>query len=408
MAVPEDATNTGQKTSLLRYVDLQRVAPLQQSFSDSAGLATAIIDPRGTILSQANWQTVCVEFHRRHPETLARCIKSDTEFHERFRNGDQVAIYSCLNGLTDAAAPIIVDGCHLANAFVGQFFLSAPDLDYFALQAQRWGFDHEAYLAAVSQVPILSETRVHAAVDFLASSTKLLIHLGREALQKDKAERRLRRTLERLNRTVDAAVGALAHTVEMRDPYTAGHQERVARLAVTIAEHMRLSSRTRNALAIAARVHDLGKISIPAEILAKPGALSELEWQLLRQHPEVAYAILSRMNFPGSVARIIRDHHERLDGSGYPLGLKDGEICLEARILAVADVVEAMSSHRPYRPALGIDAALAEITCGSGTRYDPDVVDACLHLFREQSFTLGDDASLYGRSGVVAVAAMGR
>jgi HD-GYP domain-containing protein (c-di-GMP phosphodiesterase class II) len=397
-----------QDVLLARFVDLEQVASLLQSFSDSAGIASAIIDPQGTVLTQANWQPVCMEFHRRHPETLARCVESDTVVAAHARDGKQAAIHQCLNGLTDAAAPIVVDGCHLATAFVGQFFLSEPDLECFTRQATRWGFDRDAYLAAVAQVPVLTEARVRAALDFLASSTQMLVRLGRDGLEKDRAEQRLRRTLARQSRSVDAAVGALALTVEMRDPYTAGHQERVSRLAVAIGKQMRLPSKRMTSLRIAALVHDLGKISIPAEILSKPGALSDGEWQLLRQHPDTAYAILHEMKFPGPVARIIRDHHERLDGSGYPRGLKNDEIRIESRILAVADVVEAMSSHRPYRPALGIDAALAEIGGQRGVKYDPSVVDACVRLFRVQGFTFDGDPDSAAGSRIAIVRAAGR
>jgi PAS domain S-box-containing protein len=202
-----------------------------------------------------------------------------------------------------------------------------------------------------------------------------------------RAERRSRRTLERLRLSVDAAVRALSRVVEMRDPYTAGHQERVTRLALAIGADMGLVPRKMTSLRIAAAIHDLGKIAVPGEILTKPGSLEEAEWLLLRQHPDTAFGILSEMHFPGPVAHIIRDHHERLDGSGYPRGLEASQIKLESRILAVADVVEAMSAHRPYRPALGIDAAIAETEAGRGTRYDVGAVDTCVRLLRHEGFS---------------------
>ncbi len=377
---------SGGSGLLGRYIDLGRVGPLLQSFSDSAGVASAVIDLDGHVLTAARWQPLCVEFHRRHPETLRRCIESDTSLAARMRVGDRAAVYTCLNGLTDAAAPIIVDGRHLANAFVGQFLTAPPDVDFFARQAERFGFDRESYLRALAQVPVLSKEKACAALEFIASSAGMLTDMGREGLMKEQAEQRLRRTLERLRKSVDAAVGALTHTVEMRDPYTAGHQERVSELSVAIGRKLALRSRSITSLRIAGLIHDLGKIAVPAEILSKPGALTEHEWRLLREHPETAFRILREMRFPGPVARIVRDHHERLDGSGYPRGITGEAVHVESRIIAVADVVEAMSSHRPYRPALGIGAALAEIQAGRDTTLDSQAVDACVDLFRRDGF----------------------
>jgi putative nucleotidyltransferase with HDIG domain len=201
-----------------------------------------------------------------------------------------------------------------------------------------------------------------------------------------RAERHLRRTLEQLRRSVDATVGTLMCTIELRDPYTAGHQERVSRLAQAIGERLGLGKRRLTALRVAASIHDLGKMSVPAEILSKPGVLNEAEMLLIRQHPSVAFEILREVRFQGPVAEIVRAHHERLDGSGYPRGLTGDEIRLESRILAVADVVEAMSAHRPYRPALGIDAALTEVSSQRGVLYDAGAADACVGLFRDGGF----------------------
>ena len=175
--------------------------------------------------------------------------------------------------------------------------------------------------------------------------------------------------------------------MESRDPYTAGHQERVAELAVAIAKEMGLPERRIMGLRMAGFLHDLGKIAIPVEILKKPIPLNKLEFDLIKTHPEVAYEVLKEIDFPWPIAEIVYQHHERIDGSGYPRGLKDDEILLEARILAVADVVEAMSSHRPYRPAYTIEEALEEIVRNKGKLYDPEVVDACVKLFKEKKFS---------------------
>lgn len=199
----------------------------------------------------------------------------------------------------------------------------------------------------------------------------------------------LQRTVERLRQTVDATVQALVTASEKRDPYTAGHQQRVALLAEAVARSMGLEEDRVEGIRVSALVHDLGKIQIPAEILVKPARLTDMEFGLVQTHSQAGYDILHPVPFPWPVAQFVRQHHERLDGSGYPLGLAGDEILLEARIIAVADVVEAMSSHRPYRPALGMERALGEIRAGRGVRYDPAVVDACLELFEERGFVLG-------------------
>lgn len=192
---------------------------------------------------------------------------------------------------------------------------------------------------------------------------------------------------EILRKSLMDSIKAIAATVEMRDPYTAGHQERVAELAVAVAKEVGLSKEKVQGIYVAGIVHDLGKIGTPVEILNRPGKLSAVEFALIKQHAEAGYEILRNVEFPWPIADIVRQHHERLDGSGYPHGLKDGAILPEARILAVADVVEAMASHRPYRPGLGIERALQEIERGRGTLYDAPVVDACVKLFREGRFS---------------------
>ncbi len=196
---------------------------------------------------------------------------------------------------------------------------------------------------------------------------------------------------EALNRrwrtSLEATIGAIANTVEMRDPYTAGHQQRVARLAVAMARDLALPEAQIQGLYLAGVIHDVGKIDIPSEILNKPGKLSKLEFQLIQQHAQSGYDIVKGVDFPWPIAEMVRQHHERLDGSGYPQGLAGDAILPEARILAVADVVEAMMSHRPYRAALGIEAALAEIEQGKGRLYDPAAVEACTALFRQDRFS---------------------
>jgi PAS domain S-box-containing protein/putative nucleotidyltransferase with HDIG domain len=200
------------------------------------------------------------------------------------------------------------------------------------------------------------------------------------------AEENLRESFERLRRSLESTVGALASTVEMRDPYTAGHQQRVADLACRIAEEMGLSDEQIHGIRFAGLIHDIGKINVPAEILNKPGELNEIEYSFFKQHPQIGYDVLKTIEFPWPVAQIVLQHHERMDGSGYPQGLSGADIIMEARILAVADIVEAIASHRPYRPARGTGDALEEILHNKGILYDAEVVDACLRVFYERGF----------------------
>lgn len=201
--------------------------------------------------------------------------------------------------------------------------------------------------------------------------------------EKMKLERDLKESLEKTNRILDETVQSLSTAGEKRDPYTAGHQQRVGKLACALAEELGENvAEHRKGIRTAAILHDIGKLYVPAEILTRPGHLSGIEFELVRTHAEVGYQILKDIEFQSPVPTIVRQHHERLDGSGYPAGLKGVEILFEARILGVADVVEAMSSHRPYRLGKGMESALDEIRRGRGTAYDPSVVDACETLFR--------------------------
>lgn len=206
--------------------------------------------------------------------------------------------------------------------------------------------------------------------------------------ERDQGLEKIQQHLKQLQDSLENTVRALAAIGEMRDPYTAGHQVRVADLAAAIASKMGLSEDRVHAVHLAGFLHDIGKIKVPAEILSKPGKISNAEYTLIKDHPEAGYEILKDIDFPWAIAQMVLQHHERLDGSGYPNGLKGDEILLEARIICVADVAEAMTSHRPYRVGLGIDFALAEITKQRGIHYDPAVVDACVALFREQTYSL--------------------
>jgi PAS domain S-box-containing protein/putative nucleotidyltransferase with HDIG domain len=204
--------------------------------------------------------------------------------------------------------------------------------------------------------------------------------------ERKKAEEKLDDSFKRLRAALGATIQAVAVTVETRDPYTAGHQKKVADLSRAIAAEMGLDSNQTDGIRMAGIIHDLGKMGIPAEILSKPTRLTEIEYRLIKTHPMAGYDILKDVEFPWPIADIVLQHHERYNGSGYPAGLKGDEILLEARIIAVADVVEAIASYRPYRPAQGIETALEEIVKNKGILYDPAVVDACMLLFREKGY----------------------
>ena len=217
-----------------------------------------------------------------------------------------------------------------------------------------------------------------------------VIGLAQDISEKKRAEEEIRRYVAQLETAFMSTVKVATTISEFRDPYTVGHERRVAEIAVVIGAQLGFDARRQEGLRVAGHLHDIGKITIPSEILSKPGRLSAIELQLIKGHSQASYDVLKEVEFPWPVARVALEHHERMDGSGYPQGLKGEAILLESRIMAVADVIEAMASHRPYRPGLGVEAALAEIERGRGSAYDPQVADACLRLFREKRFQLPD------------------
>ncbi len=210
--------------------------------------------------------------------------------------------------------------------------------------------------------------------------------IHRDVTQRRAADQQVHETIKKLESTVESVIQAISLTVEMRDHYTAGHQKRVNQLACAIAREMHLPIERIQIIRVAGLLHDFGKIFVPTEILIKPGKLNDLEFSLIKSHPQSGYNVLKSIQFPWPIADIIVQHHERMDGSGYPSHLRGEEIGTEARILAVADVVEAMTFHRSYRPALGLDTALREINNNKSTLYDPKVAEACLDTFLDRSF----------------------
>ncbi|MFW6124238.1 MAG: HD domain-containing phosphohydrolase [Acidobacteriota bacterium] len=282
--------------------------------------------------------------------------------------------------------------------FVVKDILSNPNNMFWRGEALKQGF------SSVVSLPLISNGHPFGALSIYSSETHIFnneevdllkrladnLVFGVVAIHTHKklnwAEGEAKRSLNKLRKAFSAIIQVLEKTVEIRDPYTAGHQRRVADLAQNIAREMDLSSDRIDGIKITGIIHDIGKIHVPAEILSKPRALTSIEFNLIKTHPQVGADILKAIEFPWPVDKIVLQHHERMDGSGYPNGLSKRDILLEARILGVADVVEAMASHRPYRPALGIDKALKEISDNRGILYDKDVVDICLKLFREKKY----------------------
>jgi putative two-component system response regulator len=239
-----------------------------------------------------------------------------------------------------------------------------------------------------SKVEVLQENK--QLIELIKSKDDELLKLRKALHQntKDKTEdllsqtAKIKESYKKSQMILDGIVKTLSKIVETRDPYTSGHEDQVATISCKIAQEMKLTEEQIAAIHVAATLHDIGKISVPSEILTKPGRLSDLEREIIKTHCKVANDILSNIEFPYPVAEIIFQHHERMDGSGYPRGLKGDQIAMEARIIGTADVIDAMASYRPYRPALGVDAAIAEIVTYRGITYDPAVVDACLKVFK--------------------------
>jgi PAS domain S-box-containing protein/putative nucleotidyltransferase with HDIG domain len=294
-----------------------------------------------------------------------------------------------VKGVQPSISPMVASA--IARAMRGQSAACVP------LQAAE---KTVGVLTVISHRPVFSDDEVSMLLGLAnqaglaIENAKLYEDAQRELAERKMAQEELSASVETLERTLKGAVSALAATTKYRDPYTAGHQELVTDLACAIAKEMGLPEARIDGLRVAGQLHDLGKIALPAEVLTKPSKLTETETLLIRTHVQAGYEILTTIDFPWPVAEIVLQHHERMDGSGYPQGLAGDDILLEARILAVADVVEAMARHRPYRPALGIDKALEEISLNKGVLFDPTAVDACLKLITEGLFDLGQPPAL--------------
>ena len=271
---------------------------------------------------------------------------------------------------------------------LGAWALATPEAAVYQddIRRELWAngeliFESEHRRKDGSIIPVEIFARV-----LIVEGQEMILSIARDITERHRAEEALKESLARTTEVQDGTIEALAALSEARDPYTAGHQRRVTRLACAVARELGLPADRVAGLRVIGLLHDMGKISVPAEILSKPGKLSDTEFAIIKSHAQAGYEIVKEIRFPWPVAEVILQHHERLDGSGYPQGLQGDEIVLDAKILAVADVVEAMASHRPYRPAWGIELALEEIAQKKGVLYDPEVVDACLKLFAEKGF----------------------
>jgi PAS domain S-box-containing protein len=285
---------------------------------------------------------------------------------------------------------------------INQNFLTNPNLAPWREAALQRGYQSSIALPLIDTTGVFGALMIYAVepdafstrevelLEGLAKNLAFGVNALRTRAERDRITEENQRRMVAQQQSLKDFVRVIASTVEMRDPYTAGHQQRVSQLAAAIAREMGLSEHTAIGIELASLVHDVGQINIPAEIMCRPGKLREYEYPLIQKHPQTGYEALKDIQFPWPIATIVWQHHERLDGSGYPQGLKGDQILLESRITAVADVTEAMLSHRPYRPARTMDYVIAELESGSGTRYDKAAVDACLTLLREKRFSFNN------------------
>lgn len=329
---------------------------------------------------------------RRQRELAAQALlASEARYANLVRNAhDGILVHAGGRFLFVNPAAQRILGAHRPGDLLGRSVL-----DFIHRDSQESAMERMARLESNSEsVPIVEEKRIRldgSVVEVEISATSIIFD-GRRAIQvimrditdRKRTEEELRRSVLRLEATLEQVILSMARIVETRDPYTAAHQRQVAALGSAIATEMGLSVQQTRLIHLAAAVHDIGKVGIPAEILGRPGQIGQYERKIIETHCQAGHDILRTIDFPWPIAQIVLQHHERLDGSGYPRGLQADDTLLEARILAVADVVDAMVSYRPYRPALLLDSALAEITQHSGSLYDPKVVAACLRIFARQ------------------------
>ena len=333
-----------------------------------------------------------------HTQTEESLRQAEAEYRGIFENAQEGIFQSTLNGQFIIANQALASMLYysspreLLNAITDiphQLYVSPDEHDVLKQMIKDYGatkgFETQYYRKDGAKIWVSINMQVVRDTD-----GQMLYYEGivEDITVRRKAEEDRKWSLQQLRQTVQATIQAMAMVVEARDPYTAGHQRRVSDLARTIATEMGLSRDRIDGISVMGAIHDLGKISIPAEILSKPTKLNDMEFGLIKAHAQAGYDILKEIEFPWPVAEIILQHHEKLNGSGYPQGLKGDEVLLEAKIVGVADKVEAMASHRPYRAALGLEETLEDIFQNRGTLYDADAVDVCMRLFREKNYQM--------------------
>lgn len=327
--------------------------------------------------------------------SLILIVDDDPDIRDIFREGIQYSGYACVTAnsayealeiLKHQRIDVVVSDINMPEMNgleLIKIIKQRHDCDVIIMTGYVEDFTYEEIIGRGASDFIQKPVRIS---EFIARLKRVIFERDTLA-ERDRAAECLRLNLEKFQRAMDGIIHAISLTVELRDPYTAGHQQRVSDLAAAIARDMGLSSDQIYGLRMASNIHDLGKITIPSEILCKPGHLVPLEYELIKNHVQAGYDILKKIEFPWPLAEIILQHHERMDGSGYPHALQGGQIQMEARILAVADVFETMSSHRPYRPSLGLDRAIDELLRNKGRLYDAAVVETCLNLINEKRFS---------------------
>lgn len=401
----EFALSLGADAYIIKPQDPERILKVVNEFIEHSKTRSDAVDPQGAFRDTVDEQSYLAEHNRRLVSKLEQKME---ELQERNRElQESEAKYRLVvDNATEAILVVQDKRITFANFAAEKLFgwegekmhgMSFGKLVHKEDEKhkERENKDQESENGTATTFRIVTKSgeirwiELHTAPIMWETKSAVLCFLT-DITARRHAEQCRDKVMQNLDIALNGSVQAIARIIEVRDPYTAGHERRVADLALAIAQEMHADPDTISAVKIAGMIHDIGKIAIPAEILSKPSTLSEAEYEIIHTHSQIGYQILSEIHFPWPIAEIVLQHHERLDGSGYPQGLVGDQILPIARIIGVADVVEAMASHRPYRASRGIDKALDEIAQGRGIRYDPTVVDICIRLFREQRYRLPD------------------
>lgn len=372
--------------SVLDLFELDELQAIQDALSDAMGVASLITSPDGVPITQpSNFRRICEDIIRATEVGCANCKRSDATLGRFSASGP--TIMRCMSGgLWDAGVSINAGDTHIANWLVGQVRTEEHIDPSMMAYATEIGADVDDYHKALLEVPHMPQMQFKLIADALFVVANSLSETALQKSQQHDLIQQREQSQLALASMINSVIDVVGRVLEARDPYTAGHQRRVAQLAKAIAREMNLAQSEINEIGIAAQMHDIGKMSIPSEILSKPSKLSEIEFKLIKEHCAAGADIINSAHMPGHVADIVLQHHERCDGSGYPYGLTADQLHLGSKVLMVADVVEAMSTHRPYRAALGIDAALDELLEHAGTKYDTYIVSMCQRVFQLRNF----------------------